>query len=236
LGLSDGRVVALGERECSVQRRFQKVIEESPSAGVDQVMRSQLTDAAVKVGEAVGYRNAGTVEFLVSGENHVFLEVNARLQVEHPVTELVTGLDLVAEQLRIASGRDVSFKPDGMSVSGHAIELRIYAEDPETFLPSPGRLAVWAEPSGDGIRMESTYQQGDAVSPYYDPLLAKLCTWAADRPAAIGLAIDALRQFEVEGVRTNIPFLGKILESSEFHSGDYDTGITDRVLAAPTDG
>jgi acetyl-CoA carboxylase biotin carboxylase subunit len=182
LGLADGRVVALGERDCSVQRRHQKVAEESPSPGVTDALRARMYAAAERAGAAVGYRNAGTVECLVSGDEFVFLEMNTRLQVEHPVTELVTGLDLVAEQLRIAAGEDVSFDPGTVRLRGHAVEFRVYAEDPVRFLPGPGAITVWEEPSGEGIRVDSGYAAGDTVTPYYDPLMAKLCAWGRTAP------------------------------------------------------
>jgi acetyl-CoA carboxylase biotin carboxylase subunit len=231
LGLNDGRVIALGERDCSVQRRHQKVVEETPSPGVSQELRGRMLTAAVRAGEAVRYRNAGTVECLVADGDFVFLEMNTRLQVEHPVTELVTGLDLVAEQFRIAAGEAVSFDPDAVRRRGHAIEMRVYAEDPKRFLPGPGAITTWREPSGDGIRVDSGYRQGDVVTPFYDPLLAKLCAYGADREEALSRARAAVAAFEVEGPKVNLPFLAEVLDNSEFVSGDYDTGLVGRMRA-----
>ncbi|HEV2890675.1 MAG TPA: biotin carboxylase N-terminal domain-containing protein [Frankiaceae bacterium] len=229
LGLNDGTVVALGERDCSVQRRHQKVAEETPSPGVSEDLRQRMFAAAVRAGEAIGYRNAGTVECLVSGEEFVFLEMNTRLQVEHPITELTTGIDIVAEQLRIASGEDVSFT--SVERDGHAIELRVYAEDPVRFLPGPGEITAWQEPGGEGVRVDSGYGPGDTVTPYYDPLLAKLCVWAPTRPEAIERAREAVASFVVEGPKHNLPFHAELLAYDEFVSGDYDTGIIDRMRA-----
>jgi len=231
LGLADGRVVALGERDCSVQRRHQKVAEETPSPGVSPALRSRLLDAAVRAGEAVGYRNAGTVECLVAGEEFVFLEMNTRLQVEHPVTELVTGLDLVEQQLRIAAGEDVSFDPGAVVATGAALELRVYAEDPKRFLPSPGVIRRWEEPGGDGVRVDSGYAEGNTVTPFYDPLLAKLCTYGADREEALARARAAVGQFTVTGPKTNLAFFLELLDNAEFCSGSYDTGLVDRMRA-----
>ena len=229
LGLNDGTVVALGERDCAVQRRHQKVAEETPSPGVSEELRQRMFEGAVRAGEAIGYRNAGTVECLVSGDEFVFLEMNTRLQVEHPITELTTGIDIVAEQLRIASGEDVSFT--SVERNGHAIELRVYAEDPIRFLPGPGEITAWSEPSGEGIRVDSGYGPGDTVTPYYDPLLAKLCAWAPTRAEAIERAREAVASFTIEGPKHNLAFHTELLSYDEFVSGDYDTGIVDRMRA-----
>jgi acetyl-CoA carboxylase, biotin carboxylase subunit len=235
LGLADGRVVALGERDCSVQRRHQKVAEETPSPGISAELRAQMLAAAVRAGEAVGYRGAGTVECLVDAESgtFVFLEMNTRLQVEHPVTELVTGIDLVEQQFLIAAGEPVSFDPSAPPAPrGHAIELRVYAEDPKRFLPSPGAITAWQEPSGPGVRVDSGYAAGTTVTPFYDPLLAKLCTYGATRDEAIARARLAVADFVVTGPKTNLPFHAELLGNTEFVSGDYDTGLIGRMRQA----
>jgi acetyl-CoA carboxylase biotin carboxylase subunit len=231
LGLADGTVIALGERDCSVQRRHQKVAEETPSPGVSAGLREQMLAAAVRAGQAVGYRGAGTVECLVDTDrgSFVFLEMNTRLQVEHPVTELVTGLDLVEQQFRIAAGEPPSFDPAAVTFSGHALELRIYAEDPVRFLPGPGTITQWQEPSGEGIRVDAGYQAGNVVTPFYDPLLAKLCVHAADRPAALARAREAVAAFAIEGPKTNLRFHAELLDSPEFISGDYDTSLISKL-------
>jgi acetyl-CoA carboxylase biotin carboxylase subunit len=231
LGLGNGRVVALGERDCSVQRRHQKVAEETPSPGVSEDLRRQMLVGAVRAGEAVGYRNAGTVECLVdpATQEYVFLEMNTRLQVEHPITELVTGIDLVEEQLRIAAGDEPSADLTDVQRDGHAIELRIYAEDPKRFLPSPGDIAVWEEPTGDGVRVDAGYAAGNTVTPFYDPLLAKLCVWAADRDTALDRARNAVSEFRIEGPKTNLPFFVELLDDPSFGSGHYDTAIIEKM-------
>jgi acetyl-CoA carboxylase biotin carboxylase subunit len=228
LGLTDGRIVTLGERDCSVQRRHQKLVEETPSPGLPLEVRERMLSAATRAGEAVGYRNAGTVEFLVDldrpGE-FSFLEMNTRLQVEHPVTELVTGVDLVEQQFLIASAEPVSFDPDQLTLRGHAIELRIYAEDPVRFLPGPGTLSKWQEPTGEGIRVDAGYAEGDSVTPFYDPLLAKLCAWGPDRETALQRAAIGIAEFVVEGPKCNLPFFSRLLANERFSSGVYDTGL-----------
>ena len=231
LGLADGRVIALGERDCSVQRRHQKVAEETPSPGVSAGLREQMLAAAVQAGEAVGYRGAGTVECLVDAEagSFVFLEMNTRLQVEHPVTELVTGIDLVEQQFLIAAGEPPSFEPGAVRPAGHAIELRIYAEDPVRFLPGPGTITEWEEPAGDGVRVDAGYQAGNTVTPFYDPLLAKLCTYGADRAQALDRARQAVAAFRIAGPKTNLAFHADLLTSPEFVSGDYDTSLVSKL-------
>jgi acetyl-CoA carboxylase biotin carboxylase subunit len=231
LGLASGQVLALGERDCSVQRRHQKVAEETPSPGVSPELRGRLLAAAVRAGQVVGYRGAGTVEFLLdvhSGE-FMFLEMNTRLQVEHPITELVTGIDLVEQQLRIAAGSDVSFPPAGVQYQGHALELRVYAEDPRRFLPSPGTITEWAEPAGPGIRVDAGYAAGNQVTPFYDPLLAKLCVHGADRDQVLHRARDAVASFRISGLKTNLPFHTDLLDSDVFSSGGYDTSVVSRL-------
>jgi acetyl-CoA carboxylase, biotin carboxylase subunit len=231
LGLADGRVLALGERDCSVQRRHQKVAEETPSPGVSPQLRARMLDAGVQAGQAVGYLGAGTVECLVdvAAQDFVFLEMNTRLQVEHPVTELVTGIDLVEQQFLIAAGEDVSFDPARLEVSGHALELRVYAEDSRRFLPSPGLITQWAEPSGPGVRVDAGYAAGNRVTPFYDPLLAKLCVHGADRAQALDRAAAAVAAFEISGPKTNLAFHAELLDSAEFRSGDYDTSLVGRL-------
>jgi acetyl-CoA carboxylase, biotin carboxylase subunit len=231
LGLADGRVLALGERDCSVQRRHQKVAEETPSPGVSAGLRERMLAAAIRAGEAVGYRGAGTVECLVDAGtgSFVFLEMNTRLQVEHPITELVTGIDLVEQQFLIAAGEPPSFDPAAVSSSGHALELRVYAEDPVRFLPRPGKITEWDEPSGEGIRVDAGYQSGNTVTPYYDPLLAKLCVHGADRKQALARAREAVAAFGIAGPKTNLPFHAELLASAEFIAGDYDTSLVSRL-------
>jgi acetyl-CoA carboxylase biotin carboxylase subunit len=230
LGLADGRVVALSERECSVQRRNQKLVEEAPSPAVSAAQREALLAAAVKAGEAVGYRNAGTVECLLdpaTGE-FFFLEMNTRLQVEHPITELIHGTDLVEQQLRIASGLEINFDVD-RPTSGHAIELRVNAEDPKRFLPGPGKVTTWVEPTGEGVRVDSGYAEGTTVTPHYDSLMAKLIVFGTDRADAIAKARAAVAGFEIAGPKNNLPFFVELLDNPEFESGDYDTGIVARM-------
>jgi acetyl-CoA carboxylase biotin carboxylase subunit len=235
LGLNDGSVIALGERDCSVQRRHQKVAEETPSPGITPELRDRMQAAAIRAGQAVGYRGAGTVECLVDTAAHdfVFLEMNTRLQVEHPVTELVTGIDLVEQQILIADGRPVSFDPLAITFGGHALELRVYAEDPRRFLPSPGMITDWAEPAGPGIRVDAGYAAGNEVTTFYDPLLAKLCVHRASRAEALGLAAEAVSAFVITGPKTNLPFLAELLASGEFASGDYDTSLIARLRPTP---
>ncbi|MEU7994668.1 biotin carboxylase N-terminal domain-containing protein [Micromonospora sp. NPDC049060] len=231
LGLADGRVVALGERECSVQRRNQKLVEESPSPAVSPELRERILAAAVRAGEAVEYRNAGTVECLLDSatQEFFFLEMNTRLQVEHPVTELVYGVDLVEEQLRVAAGLAPTFDPDALAPRGHAIELRINAEDPKRFLPGPGVIRTWVEPTGEGVRVDSGYVEGNTVTPFYDSLMAKLIVNGATRAEAIERAKTAVAAFELAGPKNNLPFFAELLENEEFLSGDYDTGIVPRM-------
>ncbi len=235
LGLADGRVVALGERDCSVQRRNQKLAEETPSPAVGPELRERLFTAAVRAAEAVGYRNAGTVECLLDVETGevVFLEMNTRLQVEHPVTEMVTGIDLVEQQLLVAAGLPVTFDPDAVRATGHAIELRVNAEDPARFFPGPGAVTAWDEPSGDGVRVDSGYAVGTTVTPHYDSLMAKLVVHGADREQALDRARAAVAAFRVEGPKCNLPFFAELLVHPEFVSGDYDTGIVGRMRARP---
>jgi acetyl-CoA carboxylase biotin carboxylase subunit len=231
LGDKHGNLIHLGERECSIQRRHQKVIEESPSPMLARFpdLRPLMGSAAVEAAKAVGYENAGTVEFLV-GEmgDFYFLEMNTRLQVEHPVTELVTGLDLVHWQLRIAAGEPLTISQRNMQWRGSAIECRLYAEDPEqNFFPSPGRITRWEMPAGPGIRLDAGAYQGWTVPLDYDPLLAKLVVWAETRDAAVERMRRAISECSVGGVKTNIPFFAQILVDSEFCAGNLHTGFID---------
>jgi acetyl-CoA carboxylase, biotin carboxylase subunit len=231
LGLADGRVIALGERDCSAQRRHQKLAEETPSPGIGDDLRQRMLAGAVKAGEAVGYRGAGTVECLVDTKTRefMFLEMNTRLQVEHPVTEMVTGIDLVEQQLLIADGADISFDPVAVHSRGHALELRVYAEDPVRFLPGPGTITQWEEPSGPGVRVDAGYAAGNVVTPHYDPLLAKLITHGSDRQESLARMRAAVTEFVITGPKTNLTFHVELLDSDEFASGMYDTGIVGRL-------
>ncbi len=228
LGDRAGKVVTFVERECSVQRRYQKVIEESPSPFATPALRERLRESARALALAARYENAGTVEFVVDGDrNPCFLEVNTRLQVEHPVTEMATGLDLVELQLRIAAGESLTL--DETRFSGHAIECRVYAEDPERFFPSPGPLSTYREPSGEGVRVDSGYAQGDVLTPHYDPLIAKLIAHGPDRAAAIGRMAGALERYEISGLKCNLPFLRKAVASGLFRGGNYTTHFIEAV-------
>jgi len=230
---SEGRVVYLGERECSLQRRHQKVIEESPSPFVDADLRARMGEAAVKLAKVAGYTNAGTMEFLVdSGRNFYFLELNARLQVEHPVTEMVTGLDLVKEQIRIAAGEPLSVRQDDIRLRGHAIECRIYAEDPfNNFMPSPGRIHTLRSPSGPGIRVDSGIYEGCEVPVHYDPIVSKLVAWGRDRDEAIRRMRRALTEYVILGVKTSIPFHLRILDDPQVLAGQIHTQFLESWLA-----
>ncbi|MGZ4844105.1 MAG: acetyl-CoA carboxylase biotin carboxylase subunit [Candidatus Angelobacter sp.] len=233
LGDEHGNVVYLGERECSVQRRHQKVIEEAPSAIVDAGMRQRMGAVAVQAAKSAGYTNAGTVEFLVDADrNFYFLEMNTRLQVEHPVTEIVTGLDLVHLQLRIASGEKLPFRQEDVHLRGHAIECRIYAEDPDNnFFPSPGKITKLLRPSGPGVREDSGVYEGWTVPLDYDPMLSKLIAYAPDRHTAIARMSRALDEYFVGGIKTNLPLFRRILEHPDFISAHIDTGFLDRLLS-----
>ncbi|MDP8925276.1 MAG: 3-methylcrotonyl-CoA carboxylase, partial [Chloroflexota bacterium] len=234
-----GSVVQLGERDCSVQRRHQKVIEESPSPAVTPELRAALGDAAIRVARAAGYVNAGTCEFLLDAEKQFFfIEMNARLQVEHPVTELVTGLDLVRQQLRIAAGEPLGFGQEDVALRGHAIECRLYAEDPaRDFLPSTGVVLRYAPPLGAGLRHDLGVDEGGAVTPYYDTMLGKLIVHGADRAAAIARARTALDEYRIEGVATNLPLLRWVLGHPAFRAGMVTTDFLAREWrpAIPTD-
>jgi acetyl-CoA carboxylase biotin carboxylase subunit len=229
-----GNTVYLGERECSIQRRHQKVLEEAPSPIVDADMRRRMGEVAVRVARAAGYTNAGTVEFLVDEEkNFYFLEMNTRLQVEHPVTELITGLDLVHLQIRIAAGEKLPFGQEDIRIRGSAIECRIYAEDPDNnYFPSPGRITLLLSPSGPGIRRDSGMYEGWTVPVDYDPLLAKLIGYGTDRGQAISRLTRALHEYFVGGIKTNISLFRRILTDTDFQAGRVDTGYLDRLLTS----
>jgi acetyl-CoA carboxylase, biotin carboxylase subunit len=232
--LGDGEtVIHLGERDCSVQRRYQKLLEEAPAPGLDDRLRGRLHRAAVALGRRLGYRGLGTVEFLVDQDrdDFFFLEVNARIQVEHPVTEAVTGLDLVAQQFAVAEGRPVRLAQAEVTPTGHAIECRINAEDPERdFRPSPGTVTAAVFPAGDGIRVDTHVQAGAAVPPHYDSLLAKLTVHDADRPAAVARLEGALRRCELAGVATNLPLHARLVRHPEFVTGGVGTAFLGRFL------
>ena len=228
-----GGAVYVGERECSIQRRHQKVIEEAPSIALTEATRVKLQAAAVKAIEAIGYTNVGTLEFLLDSDgSFYFMEMNTRLQVEHPVTELVTGLDLVREQIRIAAGEPLSFDhTEARRPRGHAIELRINAEDPNTFAPWPGKITALHMPGGLGVRVDTHVYAGYVVPSNYDSLLAKVIVHDVDRPAALRRARRCLDEMVIEGIRTNIPFLRRIVNNPDFIRGDFDTGFVARLLA-----
>jgi len=235
LGDSFGNVLHLCERECSIQRRHQKLIEEAPANGMTPKLREDMGRAAVAAARAVGYRGAGTVEFLVDAKgSFYFLEMNTRVQVEHPVTELVTGIDIVKTGIRIAAGEPIGFRQDDVGIRGWAIELRIYAEDPDkSFLPSPGKITGYRAPEGPGVRVDSGVAAGSEVSVYYDPLLAKLCCWGADREEAIARARRALHEYAIEGPKTSLPFHRRVLENAKFLSGEFDTSFIETEFARP---
>jgi len=232
--LADGHggIVHLGERECSVQRRHQKLLEESPSPALNDSLRKAMGRAAVKLAKAAGYQGAGTVEFLVAGRQFYFIEVNARIQVEHPVTELVTGLDLVKEQIRVAAGEKLPLGQGDVEWTGHAIEARINAEDPARgFAPSPGRVTRLILPGGPGVRVDSHICAGYTVPPTYDSLVAKLIVHGKDRAAALNTMRRALDEFVIEGIKTTIPIHQEIVRNSFFQKGEYDTGFVEEFLS-----
>ncbi len=225
-----GNAVHLGERDCSVQRRHQKLLEEAPAPGLSPRLRAQLHRAALRLVHAIGYVNAGTVEFLVDRqENFYFLEMNTRIQVEHPVTEAVTGLDLVAEQIRVAAGERLRFSQRDVEFRGHALECRINAEDPaHDFRPSPGRVVSFVPPGGPGIRVDTHVYAGYTIPPYYDSLIAKVVAWGRDRTEAIARMERALREFEITGIRTTIPLHRAILDNAFFRRGEVYTNFVQR--------
>src|SRR3954463_16309323 len=230
-GDSKGNVVYLFERDCSVQRRHQKVLEEAPAPGLDSVKRSEMGAAAVAAAKAIGYTSAGTVEFIAEQDGRFyFMEMNTRLQVEHPVTEMVTAVDLVELQIRVAAGEALPFSQQDLRLEGHAIEARIYAEDPERdFLPSTGRLVhVGFPPQGVDVRIDAGVESGDEITPWYDPMIAKLIVRGADRDAALARLRQALAEVEIAGVKTNVAFLRRLAASTAFSRAELDTGLIER--------
>jgi acetyl-CoA carboxylase, biotin carboxylase subunit len=231
MGDHEGNVIHLYERECSMQRRRQKILEEAPSPGISPEVREKMAGAAVRLAREVGYTSAGTVEFLVEGDEFYFIEMNTRIQVEHPVTETLTGVDLVKEQLRIASGEPLSLAQEDVPFEGHAIEFRINAEDPEKdFMPSPGEISFLDVPGGPGVRVDSAIYQGYKIPPFYDSLVAKLIVWALTREEAINRARRALREYRIEGLKTTIPLHMRLLEDDAFRSGEYHTDYLEELL------
>lgn len=231
---SHGNIIYLFERECSVQRRHQKVVEEAPSSVLTPEIRKAMGEAAVKVAKACDYLGAGTVEFLLDeNKNFYFLEMNTRLQVEHPVTELITGIDLVEMQIRVARGEALTIKQEDLQINGHAMELRVYAEDPlNDFLPSVGNLEVYQLPVGEGIRVDNGFEQGMDVPIYYDPMLAKLITYGKTREESIALMIKAIANYKVEGISTTLPFGTFVMEHEAFRSGNFDTHFVKKYYDA----
>ena len=235
LGDQHGKVIHLGERECSIQRRHQKLVEESPSPALDARRRRELGAKVVKALEKIGYTNAGTVEFLMDGDGALyFIEMNTRIQVEHPVTELVTGVDLIKAQIRIAAGEKMEDATGAILPAGHAIECRINAEDPETFVPSAGRITTFQAPGGTGVRVDSAAYADAIIPPYYDSMIAKLIVKGRDRAEAIGRMKRALEMFVIEGIKTSIPLHRRILADPDFAAGKLDTHFIERLLG--TDG
>jgi acetyl-CoA carboxylase, biotin carboxylase subunit len=227
----EGNVIHLYERECSMQRRRQKVLEEAPSPGISNEVRERMCDAAVRLAREAGYANAGTVEFLVEGNDFYFIEMNTRIQVEHPVTEMLTGVDLVKEQILVASGETLSLKQENVPFVGHAMEFRINAEDPDQdFMPSPGEITSLEVPGGPGIRVDSAIYQGYTIPPFYDSMVGKLVVWGLDREEAINRSGRALREYRLEGIKTTIPLHLRLLEDDAFRSGEYHTGYLEELL------
>ena len=231
MGDQKGNVVHLFERECSMQRRRQKVLEEAPSPGIGTDLREEMTEAAVRLAREVEYANAGTVEFLVEDEDFYFIEMNTRIQVEHPVTEMLTGVDLVKEQIRVASGEPLSMEQEDVPFFGHAMEFRINAEDPDKdFMPSPGEISFLDVPGGPGVRVDSAIYQGYKIPPFYDSMVGKLIVWALTREEAIYRARRALREYRLEGIKTTIPLHIRLLDEKALRSGEYHTGYLEELL------
>ena len=226
-----GHIIHLGERDCTIQRRHQKLIEESPSSAIDSKLRKKVGEMAVKVGKACNYVNAGTVEFLLDRYNHFyFLEVNTRIQVEHPVTEMVTGIDLVKEQIKIASGKKLSYKQDDIKIKGAAIECRINAENTEKdFMPNPGKIDMFIAPGGPGIRVDSHAYSGYSIPPYYDSMIAKLISYGRNRQEAIKIMRRSLDELLIEPIKTTIPFHKHVMNDMLFLRGDFTTDYVDKM-------
>ena len=232
LGDTQGNILYLFERECSIQRRHQKVVEEAPSAVVDEKMRRAMGEAAVNVARACNYYGAGTVEFIVDENlNFYFLEMNTRLQVEHPITEQITGIDLVKEQIKIAEGKEISFKQEDLKINGHAIEVRVYAEDPtNNFLPNIGKVVKYQAPKGLGVRVDDGFEQGMEVPIFYDSMIAKLITFGKDRGEAINRMIRAIDEYKISGIQTTLPFCKFVMKHKAFRSGNFDTKFVERYF------
>jgi acetyl-CoA carboxylase biotin carboxylase subunit len=231
MGDSKGNIVHLGERECSIQRKHQKLVEESPSTALTPKTRQKMADAALKAARSVEYENAGTVEFLVQDGQFYFIEMNTRIQVEHPVTEMVTGIDLIKEQIKIAAGEPLSFRQDTIIFRGHSIECRINAEDPGTFIPSPGLITSYHPPGGPGVRVDTAVHSDCRISPYYDSMVAKLITYGNNRDEAISRMRRSLELMVVEGIKTTIPLHLKIMSDPDFQKGKISTRFLDRYLS-----
>ena len=227
---SHGNAVHLGERDCSMQRRHQKVVEEAPAPGITAEQRARIGERCVRACQDIGYRSAGTFEFLYQDNEFYFIEMNTRLQVEHPVTEMITGIDIVKAQLRIASGEELSFTQDDIQWRGHAIECRINAEDPKTFMPSPGLISLWHAPGGPGIRVDSHVYSGYKVPPYYDSMIGKIIAHGEDRPTAIARMKNALTEIVIEGIKTNVPLHQEIFQHSAFQAGGTDIHYLEKRL------
>jgi len=225
-----GNAVYLAERDCSMQRRHQKVIEEAPAPGITEKQRKRIGERCVKACQEIGYSSCGTFEFLYENEEFYFIEMNTRLQVEHPVTEMITGIDIVREQLRVAAGEPLSFEQEDVRIQGHAIECRINAEDPKTFMPSPGLISLWHAPGGPGIRVDSHIYSGYRVPPFYDSMIGKLIAHGGDREAAIARMKNALAEIVIEGIRTNVPLHQEIFQHAAFQTGGTDIHYLEKRL------
>jgi acetyl-CoA carboxylase, biotin carboxylase subunit len=232
MGDGEGNVIHFYERECSMQRRRQKILEEAPSPAISAETREEITRAAVRLAEAAGYANAGTVEFLVDeNESFYFIEMNTRIQVEHPITEVITGIDLVKEQLKVAGGEGLSVRQEEIPLAGHSIEFRINAEDPENdFFPSPGEVTTVEVPGGPGVRVDTAVFAGYQIPPFYDSMVGKLIVWGTDREEALARGRRALEEYRLEGIKTTIPLHLRLLDDEAFLSGQYHTGYLERLL------